>query len=74
MTTLKDIEQSTKKFKERNKKRIKDANELIKRADDFLEKFNRKKTTSKYESVDSYETGGEVRGTGLSIKRTFKGY
>jgi hypothetical protein len=74
MTTLKDIEQSTKKFKERNKKRIKDANELIKRADDFLEKFNRKKTTSKYESVDSYETGGEVRGTGLSIKRTFKVY
>ena len=59
---------------ERNKKRIKDANELIKRADDFLEKFNRKKTTSKYESVDSYETGGEVRGTGLSIKRTFKVY
>ena len=74
MTTLKDIEQSTKKFKERNKKRIKDENELIKRADDFLEKFNRKKTTSKYESVDSYETGGEVRGTGLSIKRTFKVY
>jgi hypothetical protein len=31
-------------------------------------------TTSKYESVDSYETGGEVRGTGLSIKRTFKVY